>query len=52
MRSEIITRQAAGRLMRIWDKPKKPIILDFVDNVPLLKGQAKSRRRTIASIKV
>jgi superfamily II DNA or RNA helicase len=52
MRSEIISRQATGRLMRTFKEAKEPIILDFVDNVGLLKGQAKARKRIIENIKV
>lgn len=50
IRSEILVRQAAGRLMRLY-KGKKPQIIDFVDSqIPILRNQARSRARVIKNL--
>jgi len=51
IRSEILVRQSAGRLMRKY-VGKKPKILDFVDKkIPLLKNQSKVRARILNALK-
>lgn len=51
IRSEILVRQATGRLMRKY-AGKQPKIYDFVDKgVPILRNQARVRSRIIMSLR-
>lgn len=51
IRSEILVRQSAGRLMRKYEG-KNPKIIDFVDNkVHILRNQAKSRNRILTNLR-
>lgn len=50
IRSEILVRQSAGRIMRLYEN-KNPKIIDFADTkIGILKNQYKSRERIINSI--
>jgi superfamily II DNA or RNA helicase len=40
--------QAIGRILRPHSDKKKPVVLDFIDNVGMLKGFARKRKKQYA----
>lgn len=44
-KSNVVLQQAGGRILRLFDKKKDPVIIDYVDELnPIFLSQAKKRR--------